>query len=441
MMADAGSWALYGKTIRCECGRTHRIDPQEVVWADNALDRLPATAGTYAATKRAAVIMDVRTGEVAGKEAARVLGASGWDVAEVFVADPSPGATPVCDEATYRDILLRCREAGIVVAVGSGVLSDLGKWASTELDLPYICFATAASMNGYSSANIAALVGGVKTVVRGKPPKAILATPSILRDAPYEMTASGLGDVLAKSVSSADWSMNQLVFGDYYCERCNSLIAGIEPLVMQDPEALARRDGAAIGALFEALLLTGVAMTMAETSAPASGGEHLVSHALDMMSLVDGEPHGMHGSQVGIGTVLVSEVYRRVMSIESPRIAGVSTEVNKPFWGKLAVEVESHHEEKIERLRAAARFLSAKGNWDRLRERVAPFLRPPERLRDCLKRARGAWRAEDIGCTRERLVRALRHAHEIRARFTVLDLARLVGVLPDTAAEIVEEWA
>jgi glycerol dehydrogenase-like iron-containing ADH family enzyme len=62
-------------------------------------------------------------------------------------------------------------------------------------------------------------------------------------------------------------------------------------------------------------------------------------------------------------------------------------------------------------------------------------------MRDCLKRAGAAYRAEDIGCSRARLLRALLHAHGIRSRFTCIDLARLVGVLPEAAAEIVEEWA
>jgi len=89
-------------------------------------------------------------------------------------------------------------------------------------------------------------------------------------------------------------------------------------------------------------------------------------------------------------------------------------------------------------LQKAVEILSQGDSWDRLREEVKPFLRPPERIRDCLKRAGAAYRAEDIGCSRERLLRAVLHLHEIRSRFTVIDLARLVGVLPQAAAEIVE---
>jgi glycerol-1-phosphate dehydrogenase [NAD(P)+] len=263
----------------------------------------------------------------------------------------------------------------------------------------------------------------------------------VLRDAPYEMTASGLGDVLAKAVSAADWRMNHVLFGDYYCMRCNALVARIEPLVMSSPEGLRERNADAIGRLFEALLTTGVAMTMAESSAPASGGEHLVSHALDMMSSLDGVEHGMHGSQVGLGTILTSELYRRVMAVESPKAAPVSIEIDGEFWGRLAGCVAREYAGKADRLQCAAGLISRPGEWDKLRSELSGFLRPPERTRDCLERAGGAFRAADIGCTRERLLAALLHAHEIRSRFTILDLARLLGVLPKAAVEIVEEWA
>jgi glycerol-1-phosphate dehydrogenase [NAD(P)+] len=180
-------------------------------------------------------------------------------------------------------------------------------------------------------------------------------------------------------------------------------------------------------------------MTMAETSSPASGAEHLVSHALDMMSSLDGVPHDLHGRQVGLGTVLASEVYRRIMSLESPHFSRVSMGIDRAFWGPLGDEVEARYAQKVERLQKAVEVLTQGDAWDRLRSEVEPFLRSPQRIRDCLKRAGAAYRAEDIGCTSERLLHALLHAHEIRSRFTVIDLARLVGLFPDAAAEIVED--
>ena len=322
------------------------------------------------------------------------------------------------------------------MAVGSGVVSDLGKWLAFEADLPAVTFATAASMNGYASANVAPTIGGVKSLVRARPPEAVLAAPSVLKSAPYELTAAGLGDALAKSASSADWYLNHLLFGDYYCERSVGLIAEIEPLYLDRPGELRRGAGEAIEALFGALLLTGAAMTMAETSAPASGGEHLISHSLDMMSGLDGRAHDLHGRQVGVGAVLTAELYRRVLAIESPQPVEPAGEIDGAFWGPLAGAMAGQYAQKAERLRAAAGKLVEGDTWDRLRVGLSPLLRSPERIRDCLSDAGAAWRCQDIACEPDRLRSAFVHAHEIRSRFTVLDLARILGLMPAAAAEI-----
>ncbi len=440
--------SIYGKTFDCACGKTHHIDPQGVIYAPDAIAQLPDVASTWTAGRRAVLLMDARTRAVAGAAATTALQDRGWNVSEVVVPDSTP-VGPVCDDETFAWLQLQLRPqmqgVDIVIPVGSGVLSDLGKWLAFDWDVPYVAFGTAASMNGYASANVAATVKGVKTLIRARAPRIVLSDPNVIRDAPYEMTAAGLGDILAKSVSSADWRMNHILFGDYFCDRSVSLIAKIEPLYLDHPDDVRQRKPQALEALFHALLLTGVAMTMAETSSPASGGEHLVSHTLDMMSSLDGVPHDLHGRQVGVGTVLASALYRRIIGLESPdfsRAEAVITQgIDEEFWGSLSGEVASHYAQKIARMREAVSILSRGDAWDRLREEMASYVRSPEQIRHCLRQADAAYRAQDIGCSRERLLQAVEHAHEIRSRFTIIDLARLVGLLPQTAAELVEVWA
>ena len=349
--------------------------------------------------------------------------------------------SPICDEATKLALQPRLGEAELVCPVGSGVLNDLGKWIALDRDLPYVSFATAASMNGYASANIAPTIGGVKRLIYGRPPLVVATRPDVLIDAPYELTTAGLGDALAKSVSSADWYCNHLLFGDYICRPAVELIDDIEPLYFARSADLAGKRPQAYEALFSALLLTGVAMTMADTSFPASGGEHLISHSLDMMASVDAATHDLHGRQVGLGTIIAAELYRRTLAVESPALADPAEGIDSAFWGPIAPEVEAEYLQKIPRLHEARQKLAEPGAWDRLREALAPMVRPPERIRDCLAAAGAAHRAEHIGRDRRGMLAALTHAHEIRSRFTILDLARLAGVLPAAAEQIVEQWA
>ena len=432
---------IFGKTFECPCGRTHSIRPGEVVYAADVFDRLAELCSRAAVGRRVAVLVDVRTKAAAGDAVGEALSAAGWRVEQVLLEDPAPGCWPICDDHTRHVIEPKLLRSDLILPVGSGVISDLGKWVAVDAKMPFVAFATAASMNGYASSNIAPTIGGLKSVIYAQAPVAVASAPAVLRDAPYELTAAGLGDVLAKSVSSADWYMNHLLFDDYYCERSVGLVGKIEPLYLESPEQLRARQGQAVEALFFALLLTGVAMTMAETSFPASGGEHLISHTLDMMSSMDGHRHDLHGRQVGLGTILASELFRRVLATESPRFVAPAEGIDEQFWGPLADSAAGEYARKLPRLHAVRQQLSRGGAWDRLREILSPMVRPPGKLRDCLCRADGAYRAEDIGCSRGRLAAAIRHAHEIRSRFTVLDLGRLLGILPVAADELVEAWA
>ena len=440
-MSANGNMDIFGRTFACECGKTHSVKPREVLYARGAVEKLPEICARAASGRRAAALMDERTRRVAGRDACRALAQDSWLVSELSVPDPPGGGSPVCDDVTKEKLAAQVGAVDLVVPVGSGVLTDLGRWLATERGLPFVSFATAASMNGYASSIVAPTLKGVKTVVWAAPPIAVAADPAVIERAPWELTASGLGDILAKPVSSADWRMNGLLFGDYYCRRAVNLIADIEPLYMNDPEGLRAGSPKAIGALFQGLILTGVAMNMAETSAPCSGAEHMVSHALDMMSSLDGVAHDLHGRQVGIGTLLTSEIYRRVLAVESPQFVAPRASVDREFWGRLADGVAEQYEGKIQRLRLAAENLAKGEAWDRMREALAPMLISPEAIRECLARAGAAFRAGDIRCSEERLLTALLHAHEIRSRFSILDLARLIGIMPRAAAEIVETWS
>ena len=430
---------FFGSTFQCACGRTHAVLPRRVLVAQDAVGQMPELCAEVTGGRRVAVLMDARTRDVAGAAVAEALGGA-WQVQRMVIPDP-PAGSPVCDDLTHDALAARIGPVDLIVPVGAGVICDLGKWLAFERSIPFVPFATAASMNGYASGNVAATRGDVKSLFVAAPPPAVAACPRILSEAPYELTTAGLGDVLAKSVSSADWLLNHVLFGDFYCQAAVDLIADVEPLYTNRPSDLAARAPAAMRALLDALLLTGSAMTMAGSSAPASGGEHLLSHTLDMMSTLDGQRHDLHGRQVGLGTVLSSELYRRVLAIESPRFLPPTETIDSTFWGRLAGPIAKLYAEKVPRLRRVKAVLSAGGAWDELRRRIAPVLRPPETISSCLRAAGAAWRAQDLGGDRRRLLIAFRHAHQARARFTVLDLAYLLGLLPEAGAEILDRWA
>lgn len=437
---------LLGAGFACDCGRTHRVPVRRLLYAAGAVDSLPEVLSDSPGggpVRRVAVVADTRTWDIGGERTRDVLRQAGLQVARIIVPDRGD-RLPVCDEAAFHALAeqLRSRQPDSVVAVGSGVINDLCKWASFELGVPYVVVATAASMNGYSAANVAPTVAGVKVLVEARPPGAVLAEPAVIEHAPYEMTAAGFGDTIAKHQSNADWIMNSLLFDEYYCHFCAGITGGLDHLYLDHPEDIRAGRSEAIGGLFEALFWTGLAMTLVGTSAPASGGEHLLSHTLDMVAGVRGESHDLHGRQVGVGTLVSAALYQRVLSIDRPTVGDLPASIDADFWQAPSVTaaVTEQYEAKRRRLGTATHRLTDPGAWDQLRSRLAAAVKGPETIRGWLVRAGGAVSVDDIGCSLARLRSALLHMHEIRRRFTIVDLAWLLGILPGAAEDIIDEW-
>ena len=426
--------------VLADFGPSARQLPRELLYGEDAAELLPDALIREGIRGRVLVLEDRRTRELAGIGVSASLRWAGLEVEECVIPDGPSGESPVCDELTRVWVEQHGGGETAIVAIGSGVVNDLAKWVAGRRGLPYWVMATAASMNGYSAANVAPTLDGVKGLFRAKAPRAVAAIPSVLAEAPYRMTASGLGDVIAKPVSTADWAMGELLFGEPFSSQIASIIDAVEPRYSGDPEGLARREPERIAALFEALVLSGCAMTLQGSSAPASGGEHLISHTLDMTAPLDGVPHDLHGRQVGVATIFAAAVYERVLRIESPVLGFDVTGFDLTRWGRVGPAVADQHEGKRAAAAKAVSRLSEPGMWDRLRERLANYVKGPAGIKDCLRRAGAAHTLQDIGCSRERFVGAVGCCGAIRARFTSIDLGHITGVLPRATEDIIDEW-
>jgi len=437
--------SLLGSQFQCNCGRTHTVPVRKFVYATDAILQLPQIVRDCGqqASPRTMVVADARTWDICGRRVFETLSDAGFRTDHVIVPDTDHGG-PICDQETYRSVLAQLRGQGaeLVVAVGSGVINDLCKWTSFELGVPYLVVGTAGSMNGYAAANVAAKVEGVKILVEARAPLAVVAEASVIERAPFEMIAAGFGDTIAKFQSNTDWLINNRLLDEYYCDFCAGIVADLEHLYLDHPEDIQHGKPEAVGGLFEALFWTGLAMTLVGTSAPASGGEHLLSHTLDMIAGVRGGRHDLHGRQVGVGTLFSAAMYERVLAVEDPAPRSLPPSIDRAFWAVPAVTkaVENQYEAKKPAVDRICRELVAGDTWDQLRTLLAGETKTPQTIRHWLDRAGAAISPADIGCTRDELRTAALHMHEIRKRFTIVDLAWLVGVLPGAVDEIIDTW-
>ena len=428
-------WESLGKSFACSCGVTHHL-PIEVchVGAD-AADRLAGFA-RMCGGRSCLVISDENTWRAGGNPVVEALSRAGMAIVEKVYDPVSLEATEVLGDEVTR----LAGKADFIVGIGSGTLCDLAKYAGNHWKRPVLLFATAASMNGYTSSIVALKVRGLKRTLPCAPALGVFADPAVVATAPVRMAAAGVGDFLSKVSSASDWYMAHVLRGDYYCERPGEFVEGIQDRVLAVADGVGAGKPEAIQVVLEALLLAGFSMVMAGSSAPASGGEHLISHYLDMKHATRGTRHDLHGAQVGVATVYTLELWEKVLALDPEKLEVDALIDRQPDesqvdegiredWGPVADEVLAQwHAKRLSRdaLRdELVRFQQGLPEW---RSRIARELLPASIVAEAIRRAGGPALPEALDVPGDEYRKALKHARYLRNRFTILDLAAETGI-------------
>ncbi|NUM53652.1 MAG: iron-containing alcohol dehydrogenase [Candidatus Hydrogenedentes bacterium] len=398
--------------------------------------------GAYAAGRCGAsclVISDANTHAV-GKPAIDALRGAGKTLAEHVFDELHLDAT---EELGDRVAELGAK-SDFFVAIGSGTLCDLAKHAGTKLKRPVLVYATAASMNGYTSGITAVKVRGLKRTVPCTPVLAVFADPCVVAAAPPRMAAAGVADYLSKCSAGADWRVANLLRGEYYDENALRFYEGALERVLETTARVGAGEPEAVAIALEALLLSGLSMLVAGSSAPASGGEHLISHYIDMKQALYGTPNDLHGVQVGVGTVHCLKLWERVLALDPKDIDPDALAKAQPAdedvarwamedWGEaVAAEVLAQWRQKS-RPRDALRSEIAqfRDRLPEIRGAVSKDLLPSSTVAKAIRESGGPAEPEGMNAPVEEYRKALVRARFIRNRFTILDLAAEVGVHQD----------
>lgn len=294
----------------CSCGKEHRFCA-DVVIGKGVMAQLPAYIRKYGA-KKPFLLSDKNTFVAAGAALCDILKQQNIPyISYCFDRDAlEPDENSVGSAVMHYDT-----SCDIIIGVGSGVINDIGKILSNLTGKPYIIVGTAPSMDGYASATSSMTRDGLKISLPSRSADVIIGDTDILRNAPMKMMVSGLGDMIAKYVSICEWRIAHLVCGEYYCEQIAALIRSAVKACVDNADALLRREETAVQAVFEGLVIGGVAMNYAGLSRPASGVEHYISHVLDMRGAEFGTPVESHGIQCAMGTLIAAKAYEKLTSI------------------------------------------------------------------------------------------------------------------------------
>ncbi len=405
---------------------TLSVPVRSVVIARGLAGREGALVRSLGFGPKLAVVSDPATRRILGERVVAAL-SSGGPTEEIVL-----GEAPLADDATVAAIRARTRDADALVAVGSGSINDLCKYAAFQDAKPYAVFGTAPSMNGYTSVSAAITEHGHKKSLPARPPVGVFLDLGVLAAAPRRMIRSGLGDSACRPTAQADWLLAHLLFDQPYREAPFVLLRRDEDALLAGAAGLVAGDLGAMEVLARTLVLSGLGMTLCGGSYPASQGEHLISHYIDMRG-DPAWPASFHGEHIAVTTLTMARIQEAVLAAPVPSIAPsrigpadferhFGTELGASCWAAFAKKALSPDA-------AAALQGRLARDWLEIRRRVGSVMRPSAEIETALLAAGAPTRPSEIHVPDGFYREAVLHAREIRDRYGFLDLAADSGRL------------
>lgn len=431
--------ADFQKIFTCSCGKVHNALLDDYIVGKGAIREIASLMARYGATKPY-LIADRNTYQAAGKQVCKVLDAHNIPYSLYVFSQETihPNEEAVGSAAMHYDV-----SCDMVIGIGSGVINDIGKLISKLIKTPYIIVATAPSMDGYASATSSMDVDGLKTSVPSRCANVIVGDLDVLREAPVQMLISGLGDMLAKYVSICEWRISNLITGEYYCPTVAEYIRKALKKCVDHAEGLLNREEEAVRAVFEGLIIGGVAMNYAGLSRPASGVEHYFSHVWDMRALEFGMPASTHGIQCALGTLYALRIYEQVKKY-TPDVALAEQKVSafdhpsynqflQDFLGRSAESMLALEEKegKYDPVKHHSRIAYIAEHWQELVQIMEQELPAAAELERLLKAIGAPCSVEEIGLSADILRLTFEATKDIRDKYVLSRLCWDLGILED----------
>lgn len=433
------------KGYPCGCGKRHTTALRTYLFGPGVLWQLPRVLQKEKVL-RPFVICDEHTDLAAGRRIRHVLEEAGIPCTS-FRFRPQPKPLEPDEHAVGSLCFAFDPTCDVIIAAGSGVINDCGKVLAHAVGRPSIAVATAPSMDGYASDNASMIQKGVKVSLYGTCPVAILADTDILQTAPEEMLKAGMGDMLAKHISLCEWRISHLVTGEYFCPEIAGLMRAALGRVRSHADGLMARKAEALRFVMEGLVLSGVAMSFAKVSRPASGVEHYFSHLWEMKTLQGLARPSLHGVQVGVGTCLALRLFDRIKSLQPSRakaetwIQAFSREaweaqVKAIFGPEVACEIIALEDREMKNnpQNHARRLRKLLLHWDEILEIIRNELPSTGDVLSLMKGMGMATTPQDIGLTRQDAMDALIGSREMRDKYLASSMLWDLGELADFTA-------
>jgi glycerol-1-phosphate dehydrogenase [NAD(P)+] len=275
--------------------------PRNVLVGHGVVDQLRAAVDELYLTGQPLVVTSPTPDGIAGDRVrAQFAGDDGYPDPETVVVETANF------EAVERVVdAARSVDAGFIVALGGGKPIDTAKMAADRVGCGFVSVPTTASHDGIVSGRSSIPEGDTRHSVAADPPLAVVADTTLLADAPWELTTAGCADIISNYTAVKDWRLAHRLKNVEYSEYAGALSEMTAEMLVDSADSIRPGLEESAWIVVKALVSSGVAMSIAGSSRPASGAEHLFSHQLDRLA----PGRALHGHQVGVGAIMTEYLH------------------------------------------------------------------------------------------------------------------------------------
>lgn len=423
----------------------------DVIIKNGAINEVPGIVHKYG-YKHPLLVCDANTFKAAGEKVSQLLDANAIEHKK-FIYHTEHDLVP--DETAVGKLLVAIdKNTDLLLVVGSGVLNDIGKFVSKKVHIPEILVATAPSMDGFISSTSAMTLNNLKSSVSCGLPHVIIGDIDILKKAPKRMILAGLGDMVGKYSALIDWNLSVFINSESYSNVAAKLSeTAVEKCVKS---ILSAKDGEgfsdeAIQHIMEGLIGTGIAMSYVGNSRPASGSEHHLSHYWELMFLFLGKEALLHGTKVGLTSLIVAKIYEWFLKEENINFDKAEKTINNfkeseweatitNLYKKAAPEIilKAKQDKRNDKATRLNRVKFIKEHLPEIKDIIRHAKKYSE-VRSIMEKAGAPLYPQDVGIEQPIIHNSVLVAHEVRQRYTILNMLHDLDLL-DKYAGFVDEF-
>jgi glycerol-1-phosphate dehydrogenase [NAD(P)+] len=274
--------------------------PRNVLVGHGVVDQLGAAVDELYLSGRPLLVTSPTPDRIAGDRVRAQFRGGSYPAPETIVVERASF------EAVERVVdAAEAAGAGFILALGGGKPIDTAKMAADRVGCGFVSVPTTASHDGIVSGRSSIPEGDTRHSVAADPPLAVVADTEIIADAPWELTTAGCADIISNYTAVSDWRLAHRLKNVEYSEYAGALSEMTAEMLVDNADSIRPGLEESAWIVVKALVSSGVAMSIAGSSRPASGAEHLVSHQLDRLA----PGSALHGHQVGVGAILAEYLH------------------------------------------------------------------------------------------------------------------------------------